>query len=337
MRKENQTRRNSDMKHKQFCDNFLKEEVNLNPSRLDRLNSSVKAVSEYLSQNLSSYVKVERQGSYALKTIIRPAKDGQEYDADLLLYMKYDGDQKPKDYIDDLYRCLADNKIYSEKARRNTRCVTLDYAGDFHLDIVPCIKGRDGEQYICNKETNEFEPTDGTGYRDWFNDRTRITHGNLKRVTRLLKYMRDHKGNFTAKSILLTTLIGKAVINEDDSENFKSIPDALKTVMNRINDFLQEKPEIPNIVNPVMRDEDFTRHWDQKKYAHFRSLFNTYTHKVNEACDSKDHDDSIEKWRSLFGDGFGKKREGGDSTSSRSGVTTGGAIITVTPRKPYAR
>lgn len=325
------------MKHNRFFDDFLKEEVDLNQSRLDRLNSSVKAVSEYLSQNLSSYVKVERQGSYALKTIIRPAKDGQEYDADLLLYMKYDEDQDPKDYIDDLYKCLGDNKIYSEKARRKTRCVSLNYAGDFHLDIVPCVKGKDDMQYICNKETNEFEPTDGTGYRDWFNDRTKITHGNLKMVTRLLKYMRDHKGNFTAKSILLTTLIGEAVINEDDAENFKSVPDALKTVMNRINDFLQENPQIPNIVNPVMPDEDFTRHWDQTKYAHFRKMFDTYTDKMNDAFDSKDHDDSIERWRSLFGDGFGKKRGGGASGSSRRGVATGGVITTVTPRKPYAR
>lgn len=324
------------MKHNQFFDDFLKEEVDLNPSRLDRLNSSVKAVSEYLSQNLSTYVKVERQGSYALKTIIRPAKDGQEYDADILLYMKYDEAQKPKDYIDGLYKCLGDDKIYSEKARRKTRCVTLDYAGDFHLDVVPCIKGKGDTQYICNKETNEFEPTDGTGYRDWFNDRTRITSGNLKRVTRLLKYMRDHKGNFTAKSILLTTLIGEAVINEEDAENFKSVPDALKTVMNRINDFLQANPEIPNIVNPVMPEEDFTRHWDQKKYTHFRSLFDTYTHKMNEAFDSKDHDDSIEKWRSLFGDSFGKKRKGGGNGSGM-GVATGGGITSVTPRKPYAR
>ena len=326
------------MKHNQFFDDFLEEEVDLNPSRLERLNTSVKAVSEHLSQNLSSHVKVERQGSYALKTIIRPAKDGQEYDADILLYMKYDADKEPKDYIDDLYGCMKGNKVYSEKARRKTRCVTLDYAGDFHLDIVPCIEEKDDVQYICNKETNEFEPTDGTGYRDWFNDKTRITHGNLKKVTRLLKYMRDHKGNFTAKSILLTTLIGNTVIDEDDAENFKSVPDALKTVMNRINDFLQENSGIPEIANPVMPDEDFTRHWDQRKYAHFKKMFDTYTNKVTEACDSVEHDDSIEKWRSLFGDGFGKKKgDGGGNGSGRKSVAAGVGTTTVTPRKPYAR
>ena len=79
----------------------------------------------------------------------------------------------------------------------------VDYAGDFHLDIVPCVE-INGQRHICNSKTNQFEITDGTGYRDWFNGKTQITNGNLKRVTRLLKYMRDHKGNFTAPSILLT-------------------------------------------------------------------------------------------------------------------------------------
>ena len=95
-----------------------------------------------------------------------------------------------------------------------TRCVYIDYAGDFHLDLVPCIT-LDEECYICNNKENRFEETDGTGYRDWFNEKTRITNGNLKRVTRLLKFLRDHKGNFSVKSILLTTLIGNSVYPND--------------------------------------------------------------------------------------------------------------------------
>ena len=324
------------MKHTQFFNDFLNDEVNLNQSRLDRLNKSVKAVSEFLSQNLDSYKKVERQGSYALRTIIKPVKDGQEYDADILLYMKYDKSKEPKDYINDLYDCLGENEVYSEKARRKTRCVFLDYAGDFHLDIVPCVPKDDDEQSICNKETNKFEQTDGTGYRDWFNDKNSVTHGNLKRVTRLLKYIRDHKGNFTAKSILLTTLIGNTVHNEDESDgdHFKTLPDALKTVSNRINDFLQRNPIMPKIVNPVLPEEDFTRHWDQKKYDHFRELFNVYNDKINKAFDAKEHDDSIKKWRDVFGEKFGKMKGNGGGKGS---IGVGAGATTVTPRKPYER
>ena len=143
------------MKHTQFFNDFLNDEVNLNQSRLKRLNTSVKAVSDYLSQNLDSYRKVERQGSYALRTIIKPVKDNQEYDADMLLYLKYDKEKEPKAYVNELYDCFKENKVYAEKAHRKTRCVFLDYAGDFHLDIIPCVTREDGEQHICNNKTND--------------------------------------------------------------------------------------------------------------------------------------------------------------------------------------
>ena len=318
------------MKHTQFFNEFLDDEVNLNQSRLDRLNTSVTAISEFLSQKLDSYIKVERQGSYALRTIIKPVEDDQEYDADILLYMDYSSDKEPKDYLNELYSCLGENKVYAEKARRKTRCVVLDYADDFHLDVVPCITSGDDEQCICNNETNEFEQSDGTGYRDWFNSKNGVTHGNLKRVTKLLKSLRDHKGNFTAKSILLTTLIGNTVRGENDGDHFRSLPDALKTVSNRINYFLQNNPTMPRIFNPVLPEEDFTRHWDQKKYDNFRKLFNIYNDKINEAFDAKEHDESIEKWRDVFGENFGKKK--GPSSGGGSSVS-----VAVTPIKPYAQ
>ena len=134
----------------------------------------------------------------------------------------------------------------------------------------------------CNNKTNQFEITDGTGYRDWFNRKTQITNGNLKRATRLLKYMRDHKGNFTAPSILLTTLIGMNVQDNEGDANFKTVADTLKTVCNRINAFLQANPFKPEIRNPVLTQETFTRHWDQNKYRNFREKFEIYTNQVNE-------------------------------------------------------
>ena len=292
------------MKHNEFFAEFLANRVNLNQTRLNSLDGHVDAVSGYLASNLTGYRGVERQGSYALGTIIKPVQDGQEYDADLLLLMAYQPGQGAADYIEAVYACLRGHQHYQTIAHRKTRCVMLDYAGDVHLDIVPCI-AVNGAQYICNRVTGEFEPTDGTGYRDWFNDRNRVTGGNLKRVTRLLKHMRDHKGNFTAPSVLLTTLIGTTV---DGTGAFGSVPDALHTVMHRIDYFLQTNQRIPSIANPALPSEDFTRKWDQRKYGHFRDMFHTYTLKVGDAYAEQAHNESVKKWRAVFGDDFGKLR-----------------------------
>ena len=328
------------MKHVTYFQDFLSNEVNLNKTRLDRLNDSSSAVNTFLSSNLDAYEKTERQGSYGLKTIIKPVGT-REYDADMLLYMTYDEDKEPKDYIKEVYDCLRGNDNYKNKVHRRTRCVYIDYAGDFHLDLVPCITQEDcitqeEEYFICNNSENKFEETDGTGYRDWFNEKTRITHGNLKRVTRLLKFLRDHKGNFSVKSILLTTLIGNNVYaSDEDSENFKDIPTALKTISNRINSFLQANVLMPEICNPVLDGESFTRHWDQDKYTHFREMFDLYNSRINEAFEETEHNASVKKWRKLFGDNFGELKK--DETQNNGGASAVASARVVTPRKPYAR
>ena len=307
---------------------FLLDHVNLDESHYDTLNDEVKAVTEFFDQHLDGYQSIEKQGSYALGTSIRPVK-GHEYDADLLLLVGHDPSKAPKEYVDEAYQCMRESQIGS-KIQRRTRCVVVDYDDDFHLDIVPCLAIEDG-QYICNRITDMFEVTDGTGFRDWFNDKNILTNGNLKHATRLLKYLRDHKQTFTAPSILLTTLIGNAVYDDGGNTGFNTVPDTLVTVCNHMWDFLCEHPCMPDIANPVLPEEDFTRHWDQVKYRRFRDIFGRYTDKVNTAYWEDDHNKSVILWRELFGDDFGSlpNRGGGaaPATTSRS----------VVPRRPYAR
>lgn len=322
------------MKHITFFGEFLSNEVNLNDTRLQTLNNRFDAVKRYLGDRLAAYENIERQGSYGLQTIIKPVEN-REYDADALLLMTREDGKEPRAYLNDVHQCLRGNQNYADKVHRRTRCLYIDYAGDFHLDLVPCTtrwncETQQEERVICNNEENSFEVTDGTGYRDWFNEKTKITDGNLKRVTRLLKFLRDHKGNFSVKSILLTTLIGSHVCASDEgSEDFKDVPTSLKTVSNRINDFLQANDLMPEICNPVLEDEIFTRHWDDEKYRHFRKMFSVYTAKINEAFNATEHNDSVRKWRKLFGDKFGKLKD----ENGNKGIPP----VIVTPRKPYAR
>ena len=83
------------MKHVTYFQEFLSNEVNLNETRLQRLNQSSSAVDTFLRENLDSYQKTERQGSYGLKTIIKPV-GSREYDADMLLYMESGVRQRTK-------------------------------------------------------------------------------------------------------------------------------------------------------------------------------------------------------------------------------------------------
>lgn len=322
------------MKHAEYFTEFLNKEVNLNQSRLDILDQKVKAVTDLLRSKLTGYRKYSPQGSYAHKTIIKPVAENDEFDADILVFIK-DEDFKPdefqEDYVRKTYNVFKDNGNYKDIARLGTRCVTINYAGDFHLDVVPCIEF-EGKFYICNRIEKTYEQTDGDGYRRWFAEKNRIVGNNLlRKVTRLLKFLRDHKSNYSIKSILLATLLGNHIYDSDeDSSAFSGLPHALKTLSNRINDFLQNNPQMPTIENPVLHGESFNRNWDEVKYRNFRRKFNLYTTKINMAFEEKDHDKSVKLWREVFGDNFGKLQ--GKFNSG----TAAGVFIPVRATKPWA-
>ena len=100
------------------------------------------------------------------------------------------------DYVDEIYQVFKADAIYKDKVKKNTRCVTVQYAGEFHIDIIPCIK-YNGTCYICNPKDETYEETDGDGYKDWLVEKDKIVgYNNFRKATRLFKYLRDYKNTF---------------------------------------------------------------------------------------------------------------------------------------------
>ena len=290
------------MKHIEAFDAFLSKHVELGKDQRNLLNERVKSLYEFLSRSLDSFEMHERQGSYGLDTIIRPVNN-RGYDVDILLFMKLDEAKDAMAYIDEVYDALREDMDYASSLERKTRSVVVGFNQDFHVDVLPCIT-LDGKPHICDYKENRLVPTDGTGYREWFKQKTDVTNGHLKAATRLLKYIRDHKGNFEVPSVILTTLVGHSVNLNERGKRFNDVPETLKIVSNRINSSLQATPNRPRLRNPAMRSERFTRHWDRPQYANFREKFNIYNDRINDAFNEIDESKSLAKWQVLFGTAF---------------------------------
>ena len=319
------------MKHNEEFADFLRDHVNLNQGRIEELDQHVKAVTSYLRNNLAGFRRVEYQGSRALGTIIRPVKDRHEFDADLLVIVDKDGDA-PKHYSDTLWDTLKDSDRYKEKIELWNRCVKVKYQGQCHLDTVPCVED-DGKQYVCPRNGDELEETDGTGFRDWFNDQNGITKGNLKRTVRLLKFLRDHKGNFSVPSVILTALAGESIHAEDaGAEAVSTTADTVATVLTRIDDRLQKCEQIPVMTNPANSALTFNAHWEDNQYQNFRRLMGVYASTARQALEESDKAKSISAWQELFGDSFGK----GGSSGSGGSVNSAGQSPSRSARTPVA-
>jgi hypothetical protein len=295
---------------------FMAGEVNLNKSRIDDLTCRVETISKFIVNSDWGPVihRFSPQGSWAHKTIIKPFGTGG-FDADLVIFVSPVRGWSAKEYVLELRRVFKESKFYEDKVSLRTRCVVLDYANDFHIDLVPCLIDRlGGSKFeVCNRREDTFEATNSEAYSEWFNTRNDWTGDNrLREVIRLLKYLRDIKSTFTCKSILLTTLVGERVTVADNAYRatyFPDLPTALKSLVGRLDDYLQGRPDLHKITNPVLPTEDFIRHWDNDKYSNFRELIHKYKIWIDEAYAERDPAESIVKWQRLFGDEFGKGAE----------------------------
>lgn len=304
------------MKHIKAFNHLLNDVVNLNQTRLSKLETAVPTVTKVIKDSEqfgSIYKKSSPQGSYGHRTIIKPVS-GREFDADVVIFVNKHDEWEPKEYISNIYQVFKNHPTYKDKVHYNTRCISIDYADDMHIDLVPCIVeqslGGLGYEYtysICNRSTNEYESTDPEAYKAWIADKNKTTSkNNLIKSIRLFKYLRDIKCTFSCKSILLTTLLGQQVMDSYDlvSDDFKDLPTAFKTLINRLDYDLQKHSHMPSIENPVQSGEYFTRHWDETKFQNFKVFVSKYAGWVNEAYEETEKERSIEKWRKVFGSQF---------------------------------
>ena len=216
------------------------------------------------------------------------------------------------------------------------------------VDLVPCVK-RDRKFYVCPSDGDDFEETDGTGYREWFNKRNAITNGNLKRVVRILKFARDHHRQFDCSSIVLTTLAGLAVYDDDEgSDEVSTQADMLVSVLERMSSSLDRMSYPPSITNPALDSEDFDPHWSKAEFDRFRRVIRQLAADARDALEESDRKESMKKWQKVCGKQFREHNGGGSSGSSRSSSSSSRSSLSSTrtrsagfagavhPRPPYA-
>lgn len=302
------------MKLVNHFDNFLKETVNLRQSRLDLLDSRVNSIYAALKADADlndRIVKKIPQGSWAQKTIIDPV-NGNAFDADFMLQLKEESDwaDDVKQYSNAVYDAIHKNSTYKDMPHgRKCRCVYIEYANSaMHVDVVPYVVLSDGRKVIVNRDDNKWEDTDPEGFTDWMKTKDGITGGNLRKVIRLVKYLRDHKNSFTGtRSILITTLLGEQVAEwrkAFDTGYYADVPTALVHIVKDLDGWLQARPFKPSIADPSGSGTTFDHRWTQATYSYFRQRIHAHAAEIEDAYNETDKDESVKKWQTLFGDKF---------------------------------
>lgn len=277
----------------------MAEASELDQTRWNRLKSAYEAISEWLNDDPEFFSQVEfeiyPQGSVAIGTTTKPYGK-TEFDLDVVIHIKLlSSNYEPEAIFNEVLRRLEEKEFYKGIMEPKSRCVRLNYAGDFHLDVVPgcMVVLYDGDTIDITDQKNKiWLRSCPKGYKKWFLDianKVQVTllekafsankveieeyakKKPLQRAVQLIKmrrniYFDNHPENATA-SIILTTLAGNFYQGEASiTDTFEGV---ITQIQNKIGLFPYEPFEIPNPANP---DENLADVWEDRPelYSHFK-------------------------------------------------------------------
>jgi len=158
------------------------ERLQLSESRHQDAVQRYQAVGAWLADQGSSLAiyapQIYPQGSLRIGTTVQPLKY-TEYDIDLVCELKVDFKQcHPLDLLNAVEARLKEHATYRTMIARKKRCIRLNYADEFHMDILPacpdytqsgtCIVVPDRK---ANGNQGGWKPSNPKGFATWFEER----------------------------------------------------------------------------------------------------------------------------------------------------------------------
>lgn len=236
------------------------------------------AIAKWLADSESPLARfkpwIYPQGSMALETTVRP-RTRDEYDLDLVCQMLRTGLTALEVYHL-VYERLRAHDTYKPMLEKMNRCVRLNYAHNFHLDIIPAEPDlmRGGTTIVVPDRTlRTWTPSNPLGYIAWFTQQSRVTLVDLRKkidpvphptpsdekpaltiATQLLKRRRDMlcDEDVAPRSIVLTTLAAEYYRGTDCV--FTALTQIIAGIQQRI---AAAHPVRITVCNPTNRDEEF--------------------------------------------------------------------------------
>ncbi|HFJ9379798.1 TPA: cyclic GMP-AMP synthase DncV-like nucleotidyltransferase [Bacillus paranthracis] len=304
--------------------------ISLNPTRINRVESAL----SHWEKNFKEDEEIEdlfldfySQGSYSTNTGIKPKND-DEFDVDAILLLELDEENEPQDILKWIASRIKSHKEFEKSVKTKDRCVRIDYAGDFHVDIVPALPC-EGVIKIPSKKENEWCKTNPKGFTNWCNAINSKTDSYFEKTVKIMKHWRDDNvGKDTApKSILMTTLIGNAFVKKNSIA--ETLVETLDVLIDDLNELIEEDDGDVFVKNPSLEDENLARNWDQTKAERFLKKVQKLKENCQDAMDEKNKEDSIEKWQDIFGKSYFPS-ELGEAQDMANNIKKGGIKVAPT-------
>lgn len=314
----------------------IAEQIQLDDTRKERMESAYRAIESLLNEDdiffKNAVFEIYPQGSVRIGTTVKPIQ-GNEFDLDIVVHIVMDWEKYSPEFIyNQLKRVLQNSDRYKEKVELKNRCIRLNYAGDFHMDILPGCQesGYDEDKLVVpDRELGDWTSSNPRGYANWFinkSNRVKVTllekayamaelpmeefakKKPLQRAVQLIKMYRDEyfKDNpkMATSSIILTTISGQLYGGEDSI--FETIDNIISQIKNKLEGAVFYNNRL-RILNPVNTAEDFSEKWDDDKEPELYEQFKRFALHLDKQWQTLKKDNGVVEeahiLKNLFGEG----------------------------------
>lgn len=309
--------------HLNFLLDGICRAIQLPASLYEDAEGKYEAVADWLARTGSPLARFDPevfpQGSVRIGTTVRP-RGRDEYDVDLVLLLNTEIDDAMHLYGLVRDRLLA-HRTYAGILEEKKRCLRLNYAGQFHLDVLPArpaIWPGSTRLYVPDKQLRGWLVSDPKGYASWF---LRIAEGErdrtlakteplpelkgaeekspLQRTVQLFKRRRDvyfGGDEDSPPSVVLTTLA---------TSHYRNQPTVLATLVDTLElvwDDIQRTQGILAVPNPTLPQEDFADAWDVNSYARFVRFVRDFQGELARLGSSQTMEKVAEQLAEMFGE-----------------------------------
>lgn len=264
--------------------------LQITDAQYETAKSRYEAIGDWLSAVGSPIAalrpRIYAQGSAAIQTTVRP-RGAEEYDLDLVCEVER-SPLDPMGLYEAVWRRLADHATYRPMLERKNRCIRVNYARLFHLDILPAKPDprRGGTCVLVpDREMRGWKESNPRGYAAWFAGRSAAliearkteplpandpAHAKapLKRGVQLLKRHRDMAfgdDGGAPRSVVLTTLAAKHYRGQS------SVLDGLRSAVSGMRVEAAGAAGVLVVPNPSNEAENFAEAWTPTTFAHFKA------------------------------------------------------------------
>jgi len=269
------------------------EELQISPTAHEQAVVRYTAVCDWLEADGSVVAvfnpTIYPQGSMKIGTTVKPFR-WDEYDLDFVCEFRLavNSIQSPSHLLGLLESRLRGHKVYAAILEVKNRCVRLNYAKEFHMDILPAcpdVSAGGSCLFVPDRKSQTWKHSNPKGYADWFESRCGLglqllmesrrlmakaetipaqeaaeEKAILKRVVQLLKRWRDIHYQRNPKlapiSMVHTTMAAHAYSGQH------TVSEAMTAVLeNFVSLIAHSKPRV-YVLNPANPKEDLSERWD---------------------------------------------------------------------------